>query len=463
MAALARKAAARADIDPACLRTFSALARRLGAYQDAIAWCEAAEKLEKTEGKVTQPTLITLGYAYRDAGQPARAIEAWRRGAELRPKNTALLLDLTDITHAQGDVDQSLNWAKRAAASDRSGVKARAALLAARYRAGGRAAHECGDAAQLTELVDLALAHPDVPYLSVCLSRACEGATWLRTVPVPTEAVAQMFGHLVETEESGQKVTRVTSQSTTLEAPTPMALLRARFPQSTITVPQPPEPDPRVPLRTDFGTPLWSYSGIEATATVDPPSPQAVELVHAVATGVWADPLVAFERAADFAKLGSADLLGLLAHMPPPRDPAWVEVQRRYPLYWERFAQAWVCLGILHHRPDEPWARSARRTLLLRLLSGPDDWTVDAAAFALCVAAWRGPGQRAEIADVIAQRYRYAARAVGKSSSALHDPLAQVVLICPDVDPKTARLARKNLAGRVAPGGSGLRRWTRRG
>ncbi|MCW2873846.1 hypothetical protein, partial [Actinacidiphila oryziradicis] len=55
--------------------------------------------------------------------------------------------------------------------------------------------------------------------------------------------------------------------------------------------------------------------------------------------------------------------------------------------------------------------------------------------------------------------------------TALHDPLARVVLICPGIDPRVARLVRKNLAARqeaVAvddpkePKGSLLRKWTRR-
>jgi tetratricopeptide (TPR) repeat protein len=469
--ALARKAATRPDIDADCLCALSALARRLGAYQDAIAWCDAAERFEKAKGRATQPTLIMLGYAHRDGGQPEQAIDAWKRAAALRPKNAALLLDLADITYDQGDFEQSLSWAERAAATDRSGVMSRAAVLAARYRV-GRQAHEAGDIAQLTQLVDLALAHPQVPYLRTCVSRACEGATWLQTVPPPTEAVCQSFGYLAEIEESGQgKVTGVRSQATSLEAPTPTTIHRARFPQATITVPHQPEPDPRIPVRTEFGPPLWTYRGTEVTATVAPPSPEAVELVHQVANGIWADPLIAFDLAAAFTGLDSADLLGLLAHMPPPREPSWVEVQRTYPLYWQRFAQVWVCLGILHHQPAEPWPQSSRRTLLLRLLFGPEDWTVDAAAFALCVAAWRNPQHRAEIADALAQRYLHAARAVGKRPTALHDPLARVVLICPGIDPRVARLVRKNLAARqeaVAvddpkePKGSLLRKWTRR-
>ncbi|MFI0937234.1 tetratricopeptide repeat protein [Streptomyces sp. NPDC021020] len=452
--ALARKAAADPAAGADVLCALSALARRLGAHEEAIAWCGAAEQAEKAAGRVTQQTLIMLGYAHQDAGQPERAIEVWERAVALPPKNADLLLDLVDLTHDQGDFAQSLSWAERAVAADRKGVKPRAALLAARYRAGGKGS----DADRLAELVDLALAHPEVPYLRTCVSRASEGAAWLQAVPPPTEAIARAFGHLAGTESDGGRVTDVSSRATSLEAPTPTTLFHTRFPGSTIAVPDPSEPDPRIPAATDFGPPLWTYDGTRATASVPPPAPEAVDLLHRVAAGIWADPLTAYDRAAAFSKLDAADLLGLLAHMPAPRDAPWVTVQRERPLYWERLAQVWVCLGILHHRPEELWQRSARRALLLRLLFGPDDWTVDAAAFALCVAAWHDPGHRTEIADAVARRYRHAARAVGRRPTALHDPLALVVLICPGVDAGTVALARKNL-DREGPHWKDPRRW----
>jgi tetratricopeptide (TPR) repeat protein len=477
--ALARIAADRTGVDADCLCAFSALARRLEAFEDAIAWCRRAEEYEvRSDGRAKQLTLIMLGYACQDGGHPQQAIDVWKRAAALRPRNADLLLQLADATLDLDNPQQSLMWAERAATLDRTEVKYRAAVLAARYRLGGRALRvgrrtpRTGTGAQLTELVDLAMAHPEVRYLRNCVERACEGRIWLRTVPRPTDIVTQLHGELVEIEESGQeRVGTSTSLAGSIEAPSAVAFHRARFPRSTITVPHQPGPDPRIPVRTDFGPPLWSYRGTEATATVPPPSPEAVDLVHQVAAGIWADPLIGYERAAAFTGLDSADLLGLLAHMPPPRDSTWVRVQRQFPLYWQRFAQVWVCLGILHHRPEEPWDRSTRRTLLLRLLYGPDDWTVDAAAFALCVAAWRSPEQRPEIADAVTQRYLHVARAARTRPTELHDPLARVVLICPGVEPKVVRRARRALearrrqAARTDPEkakAAALREWERR-
>jgi hypothetical protein len=85
--------------------------------------------------------------------------------------------------------------------------------------------------------------------------------------------------------------------------------------------------------------------------------------------------------------------------------------------------------------------------LPLRLLNGPDDWTVDAAAFALGVSAWVFPKQRVDAAEAITDRYLVAARAVGKRPTALHYPLAEVLLACPAMEVRASRPARDFLTG----------------
>jgi tetratricopeptide (TPR) repeat protein len=468
---LCRVAAGRPDVRPKVLCTMSALARRVGAAQDAVQWCRSAEEREKRSGAVTEHTLIMLGYAYRADGQPAPAVQAWTRASQANPANANLLLDLADTTFDQGDFTASLRWAEKAAARDKSSAKVRAALLAARFRTDGDATKLVGDMTPLIELADLSAADPDSSYIRRCLSRACEGATWLMTVPPPTEAICAAYGELARIEESDGQIVGMRSMTTSLEAPSAMSLFRSRFPQASIEIGPIVDPDPRVPVRTDFGPPLWRYDGTEATATVPPPSARALDLLHQIAVGIWADPMVAYGQAAAFGTLTADDLLGLLAHMPSPKAPSWESVGGRYPMYWQRFAQAWVCLGILHHRPEQPWPQSDRRALLLRLLFGPEDWTVEAAAFSLCVSAWRFPAQRAEVAEVVGQRYLYAAKALGRRPTQLHGPLGQVLLICPGVDPKLARQVRTALTEqREGPTAadvekmkdSVLRKWKRR-
>ncbi|MEY9877924.1 tetratricopeptide (TPR) repeat protein [Streptacidiphilus sp. MAP12-33] len=202
--ALARTAASRPGLRPDALCAASALARRLGAHQDAIEWCQKAEEREKrSSGGVSQHTLIMLGYAYRDSGQPELTIQAWTRASQLNPANADLLLDLADITFDQGDFALSLRWAERAAARNASSPKAQAALLAARFRAGSNPVDLVADVSPLIELADLSAAHPQASYIRQCLSRACNGAPWLMTVPPPTEAICASYGELTRIEESG--------------------------------------------------------------------------------------------------------------------------------------------------------------------------------------------------------------------------------------------------------------------
>lgn len=146
------------------------------------------------------------------------------------------------------------------------------------------------------------------------------------------------------------------------------------------------------------------------------------------------DPLVAYECAAPLGALEAEQLLGLLAHTPSARESG-IRLDTIRGGYRRRLAQAWVCIGILHHRLDQPWPGSERRSLLLRLLHGPEDWTVDSAAFALSISAWLHPDQRSDIAEALTERYRFAARAVGRRPTELHDPLARVLLLCPGLDP----------------------------
>jgi hypothetical protein len=234
------------------------------------------------------------------------------------------------------------------------------------------------------------------------------------------------------------------SHLTALEAPSALAAVRVGRPGLKFEIGEVLEPDPRTPSNTGYGPPLWEYHGTEAVAAVREPSERAVEVLYEVAKSLWGEPLVGYERALPLGALASGDLLGLLAHVPPPTEFG-TSLNEVSGLYWYRVAQAWVCLGILHHRVDEPWASSTRRRLLLRLLHGPEDWTVDAAAFALCVQAWLRPEQRPEIAREITARYLHAAHALGRRVTALHDPLAAILLICPAIAPDMRAEARANL------------------
>ncbi|HJP75852.1 MAG TPA: tetratricopeptide repeat protein [Pseudonocardiaceae bacterium] len=214
---------------------------------------------------------------------------------------------------------------------------------------------------------------------------------------------------------------------------------------------QPDQPYPRVLLRSACARVHWLNvvpAGTEGSespsvATVPSASPIAAEKLYQTVQGYWRDPLDAYDRSVGLAGLDEAELLGLLAHVPPaPDHDPWPGLPDSSPAYWQRLAQAWTCVGILHLRTEQQWETSVRRGLLLRLLNGPEDGTVDAAAFALCVSAWVFPRQRADVAEAITRRYLVAARAVGERPAELRDPLAEVLLACPAVELRASRLAR---------------------
>ena len=412
---LVRAMVARPGTDPSMITVMSGFARRLGAVDEAIGWCRTVAEQEAMAGTPTPIPLIMLGYAYRAARQPDETADAWQRALALDPDNLDLLIDLAELAIGGGDFDGALRWARQAATLDPEHVKPVAVDLYARYRR-TVTDRRVGDIGPLIDLVDLVRTRLDQPYPRVLLRSACASVHWLNVVPAGTEAS---------------------------ESPSAVAACRSLFPELTPTVREVREPDPRKPASTDHGTPIWSYEGMNAVATVPPASPIAAEKLYQTAQGHWHDPFDAYDRSVGLAGLDEAELLGLLAHVPPaPDHDPWPGLRDSSPTYWQRLAQAWTCVGILHRHAEQPWETSARRGMLLRLLNGPDDWTVDAAAFALCVSAWVFPEQRVDVAEAITGRYLVAAQALGKRPTELHDPLAEVLLACPAVELPASRLAR---------------------
>jgi tetratricopeptide (TPR) repeat protein len=433
---------------PAVPLLLSGLARRLGAHAEAIAWCEEAERREHAPGGTPGSNApIMLGYALRSAGRPHDAIAAWERALAAEPGNVELHIDLAETCMRTGDYAGAVAWAERAEKIDPRHLKPKAVKLAAAYQAA-----DGSDGGPLVALVDLARANPEHGYPRTLIFQVCTGRPWLGRVPLPTEAIAGAAAQLAEDKPDGEPPfpDEVKLRVSAVEAPSAVAAFRSWFPNTELEVTVVPEPDARRPARTDLGPALWTYEGTDARPAVPAASPLAAEALYKVATGYFPDPLTAYDAALGLAGLDEAELLGLLARVPPaPASGIWLKARRVAPCLWPRVAQAWVCVGILHHRADEPWEGTARRAMLLRLLFGPEDWTVDAAAFALCVSAWIFPEQRAEVATFVGERYLSAAKAVMQRACELHDPLAHIVLACPGMLPDVAALARDLLARRA--------------
>lgn len=151
------------------------------------------------------------------------------------------------------------------------------------------------------------------------------------------------------------------------------------------------DPDPRLPSHPGR-VQVWRYQGLTAHPAVPPPSPEAAALIRDTASVTWPHIPAAYDHAVRLSGLAPDDLLGALVHPPLPADDEQGRFLRDHrPELWIRAVQTFACLGLAHHRADQPWEGSERRDLLLDLLRGPEDWVNEAAAFAMVATAWVDP------------------------------------------------------------------------
>ncbi|WP_089155067.1 tetratricopeptide repeat protein [Micromonospora sp. NBS 11-29] len=189
------------------------------------------------------------------------------------------------------------------------------------------------------------------------------------------------------------------------------------------------------------------------------PSASAERRLQQLAHPAWAHPPAAYDAAVGLATLDLADLLGLMAYPPDAPPTALGRVLGdQDPALWTRCAQVWACLGLLHHRTDEPWAESTRRRVLGGLAGGEPGPIAEAALFALVTAAWVDPAVRADVAGVVAGRLaEVESGRARRTTSAVS--LAHLARATPALDPAT----RATADALVAAAGSGmLRRLWRR-
>lgn len=171
------------------------------------------------------------------------------------------------------------------------------------------------------------------------------------------------------------------------------------------------------------------------------PTAAAEAALRAVACDGYAPhPVAAYDTAVALSVLPAEDLLALLACPPDvPDTPFW---EREDPAYWPRVARVWACLGLLHHKADEPWPSSERRAVLTDLVSGASDQAAEAAMNALVTAAWTDPSCRSDVAHLIGRRFLEDASA----DRVIPASTAHLILSCPAMPSEVTALARE-LAG----------------
>ncbi|QGN47032.1 tetratricopeptide repeat protein [Micromonospora sp. WMMD558] len=423
----------------------SALARRIGEVTVAIRWASQGVRVEPS--KIGE---VWLGYAYRSAGRIREALSALERAVAHDPDDLAVYADIAGTLADHGRLDEALEWIDRALARDPSFDCAVHTAHRLRFR-------RDGDAAHLVALADFTREHPDDTHEHADLAEACAGRPWLGQVtPAVGPAVDALRAVLADDHRGLGAAVR-------LESPTPPSALRtltAAAPGLRVEMVGGPGPDPREPRRAT-GRQLWRYDGDSVTPAVPAPSAEAAAHLRQFVHPAWPHPPAAYDAAVALATLDLADLLGLLVHPPAAPPTALGRVlDGQDPALWTRSVQVWTCLGLLHHRTDEPWAGSTRRRVLLDLAWGVEDWTSEAALFALVTMAWVDPSVRQDVAALVAERLADAAEVARTRPVSIAASLGHLALATPDLAPEARALAHTLTGGPPrGPGGPGpLRR-----
>lgn len=437
-AALAR---AMAEAHPAhgfLLWSGSSFMRRLDALGEAVDWAFRAWTRDRSP-----EAAIMLGNAWRRVGREADTEKLWAGVLRDHPDDLDLHVDLGELIASQGRFDEGLDWIERALAVDPEHPKAAPAAHGVRWA-------RDRDLDHLIALIDHLRDHPDHAYAHELVARACAG-TWLRHVPYPTEALTNTLRQLLDQIEPGDADIAITLSA--LEPPSALLAVRGAFPRFALSVRSVPEPDARAASRPGRYA-VWAYApdSTEARPVPGPPDASVAKAVRGVAEFRWPHPAVAYDRAVLLSGYPLDDLLGVLAHPPAPDDSELGRTFARHePALWVRIVQVWACLGIAHHRSDEPWPGSVRRAVLVDLAFGPEDWVSDAALFALTATSWLVPDVRDDVAALVGARFVEAVRAYRTREVTLLRSLAELVLATPCVADDVRELARTVKAGLDTP------------
>ncbi|MEU5528415.1 tetratricopeptide repeat protein [Micromonospora chersina] len=444
---LARNAVTVHPAHPLLLGAASALARRLGEVALAVTWA--------SRGVRAQPTKlgeVWLGYAYRSAGRTRDALAALERAVALDPDDLAVYADIAGTLADNGRLDEALAWIDRALTRDPTFDCAVHTAHRLRFQRDGEVAH-------LVALADFVRDHPDDTHEHGDLAECCRGRPWLGQVTPAGGPVLDALRQALAAEAGAPVAVRLDG----LEPPSAMRTAAAAAPGLAVEVAEVADPDPREPRRATTCQ-LWRYDGTVAAPTLPTPSAEAAERIRQLAHPAWPHPPAAYDAAVALATLDLSDLLALLVH--PPAAPATAlgrVLAGQDPSLWVRCVQVWACLGLLHHRTDEPWAESTRRRTLLELVWGVEDWITEAALFALVTAAWVDPAVRPDVARAVAERLADVAAVARERRVPIAVSLAHLALATPELDSATRALADSLIAGPAPDAAAGpLRRlWHR--
>ncbi|MFF2551410.1 tetratricopeptide repeat protein [Nocardia sp. NPDC058058] len=420
------------DEDARLLAMGSSLARRFTAFELAESLAVRAHRIS-----ADQMTSVMLGQVYRRTGRPDEAIEVWADQLRRDPSDEYLHVDLAELYADTGRPELGLPWLDAVVANSPAHEKAAPALLGLRYRIDGDTRH-------LVALADHLREYPDHHYAGELLAQFCSDASWLGYIEGAGESLVNLLRQVFEqVPAEGRAELELRCTVSMIEPPSAVLTVRRALPRVDIIVSEVGDPDPRLPLAAGnpAGIAVWHYpdGAMTAVPIVAPPSAEAAEKIRWTTQLRWPHLPAAYDFAVALSDLPLPDLLGALVHPPAPdADPFYAQ----HPELWVRAVQMWSCLGIAHHRVDEPWQESTRRTVLFDLLDGVEDWVCEAAAVALVAIAWMRPDARVEIGLAICRRFIALAEASQSRAVTILDSFCRLTLACPWVDPGILDLAR---------------------
>ena len=435
---LARNAVAAHPADPQLLWCAALFVRRFGHDEEAASLAVRSAQLEPSVHAE-----MALGYARRNQGRHADAEAAWLRGLALDPQNVSLMTDLAEMLAEQGRGADALAWTDRAQQIDPAHDCSYVTGHAIRFDLDQDVDHLVALADHLRgqETGTHAAGHADR-----LLTEKSGRRYWLCHLPSPSEAVVNVLHQVLE-----QAGPEASVGSLSLSAPEPPSALLAvsqALPGIEVSVTEVPQPDLRAPIPAVFTAgpirsvtgQVWVYEGTTARPAVAPPSPEGVAALLPLAGRRWPHLPAAYDEAVVLAALPLNDLLGLLVHPvgAPPSPGEWPE--------WIRSVQAWAALGIAHHQADQPWPESLRRTVLIDLAFGPEDWLTEAGLLGLTATAWVFPETRREIAELVSWRFLAGMEAAQTRAVTILDSMALMVLATPGTQADIRDLARTVLA-----------------
>lgn len=400
--------------------TAAGIARRLGPITDAVQWGERAYQLEP--GKLTA---VWYAYALKAAGRLDQALAVMTEAQRSNPFDLDLSSDIASWLTAVGRLDEALEVIEAAMAVDPT------------YDCAVHTAHRLrflrdGDARHLVALADFMRETPPSTHDHSDLADCCEDRDWLGQPAAATEACVNTLYQIPEVQRASGRFTKFSVDA--LEVPSAVAVLRRLFPGIQIDIGGSVPADMTGVLRA--GRPLWQYDGLVAAPAVPPPPARSAALLADVTASLWPHPVAAYSHALPLGELPAADLRALLVH-PPAKPDSWSG--DIFGVWWVRSAQIFACLGLLHC--EEAGDPAARRAMLAEIAWGVEDWTTEAALFALVTAAWVDPSCRDEVAAVVGDRFVAALRASRDRVVTILGSLAMLVRITPQIAPRPLKLA----------------------